>query len=225
MRENWTNGQNRFKALQTQARATRDEKIVLTNELAELRAKMDAGSSSNVRIYVSPKAPAARLTLLVLFQANTEAQQAELQSKITSLEAEKAALETRMREQEATIDTRLKEQTASLEARIKEQEEQRLQLVETFKVTEAKLIAERDEKEESRAKQAAREKPIFEDNVSRDCCCRPSYVTQAHSFLILETHADSAQDGHPGANRRTHRSNRRAYSDAREVRVRQRRSY
>lgn len=53
MRENWTNGQNRFKALQTQARATRDEKIILTNELAELRAQMEAGTTSNVSFFLS----------------------------------------------------------------------------------------------------------------------------------------------------------------------------
>lgn len=43
MRSNWQNGIERFKSLQQQARATRGEKDLLANELAEVKAKLEAG--------------------------------------------------------------------------------------------------------------------------------------------------------------------------------------
>lgn len=44
MKQNWQNGLDRFKALQTQARSTRDERNVLTKEVEELKAKLESGS-------------------------------------------------------------------------------------------------------------------------------------------------------------------------------------
>lgn len=44
MKQNWQNGLDRFKALQTQARSTRDERNVLTKEVEELKAKLEAGT-------------------------------------------------------------------------------------------------------------------------------------------------------------------------------------
>ena len=43
MRSNWMNGIERFKSLQQQARATRGDKDLLANELAEVKAKLEAG--------------------------------------------------------------------------------------------------------------------------------------------------------------------------------------
>lgn len=54
MKENWINGQNRFKALQTQARATRDEKTALTNELTAVKEQLAAGSSLTARPISDP---------------------------------------------------------------------------------------------------------------------------------------------------------------------------
>jgi len=46
MKQNWQNGLDRFKALQTQARSTRDERNVLTKEVEELKAKLESGNSA-----------------------------------------------------------------------------------------------------------------------------------------------------------------------------------
>jgi len=47
MRSNWQNGLDRFKALQAQARTTRDERNALVKTVEELKAQIEAGGNSD----------------------------------------------------------------------------------------------------------------------------------------------------------------------------------
>jgi len=65
MKQNWQNGLDRFKALQTQARSTRDERNVLTKEVEELKAKLESGNSAEAATAATAAIVSGpRLTLL-----------------------------------------------------------------------------------------------------------------------------------------------------------------
>lgn len=53
MKSNWHVSQERFKSLQVQARAGRTEKDVLAKELAELKEKMEAATSTTAGAVLS----------------------------------------------------------------------------------------------------------------------------------------------------------------------------
>ncbi|GAA5901318.1 uncharacterized protein JCM6883_000178 [Sporobolomyces salmoneus] len=135
MRQNWQNGLDRFKALQTQARSTRDERNVLTKEVEELKAKLEAGTGGG-------EAAAAAIA-----QAQSDSQAAldELQTRINTLEAEKTTLSTQLSEQQS-------QQTNNAES-LKALQDQ----LATLEKEKAIVTAEKD-------RLAAREAPLFRDN-------------------------------------------------------------
>ncbi|GAA5926646.1 Mlp1p [Sporobolomyces koalae] len=137
MRQNWQNGLDRFKALQTQARSTRDERNVLTKEVEELKAKLEAGNGAEAAAAASAAAAQA--------QSDSQAALAELQTRLTALEAERDALNAKLAEQQteqSTNDDSLK----SLQNRFAVLEQEK-----------ATVTAEKD-------RLAAREGPLFRDN-------------------------------------------------------------
>ncbi|BGP20306.1 Protein mlp1 [Rhodosporidiobolus nylandii] len=134
MRSNWQNGLERFKALQTQARSTRDERNALTKTVEELKEQLaNAGGSEAV-------AAAAA-------QAQTDSQEAiaQLEARLAAAEKEKADVDARLLQQQ----TEQTEQAAALE-------ELKAKLT-TLETEKAEAVAHRD-------RLAAREAPIFRDN-------------------------------------------------------------
>lgn len=145
MEENWINSKERFRNLQGQARSQRDEIKTMATELAELKAKMEVGTSSEVSSGSNPVATDLSLRHYFI-QATTQAAQAELQQKLTALEIEKASLESRLKEIEASLEARIKEQSAALQTQVRELEQKHLQLEQTAKETETKLEATEKER-------------------------------------------------------------------------------
>ncbi|GAA5903057.1 hypothetical protein JCM5296_001724 [Sporobolomyces johnsonii] len=105
MRSNWNNSLDRFKALQIQARATRDERNNLLKEVEELKARVASAGGQ--------EAVAAAVTQA---QADSQAALDQLQARLVALEAEKAALDARLAEQQAQQTDALKELQEKLSA-------------------------------------------------------------------------------------------------------------
>ncbi|GAA6015704.1 hypothetical protein JCM11491_002452 [Sporobolomyces phaffii] len=134
MKQNWQNGLDRFKALQTQARGTRDERNVLTKEVEELKAKLEAGAGGE-----------AVAAAIAQAQSDSQAALTELQSRISALEAEKSALSSRLAEQQTQQSTDTDNAKALQEK------------LATLEKENATVTAEKD-------RLAAREAPLFRDN-------------------------------------------------------------
>ncbi|KAM0789729.1 hypothetical protein ACM66B_006586 [Microbotryomycetes sp. NB124-2] len=143
MRENWQKGGERFRALQAQARATRDEKNALQNEVNELKTKIELNASAS---------------------STATAQTGELESRVAALQAEKEALETKIKEFEANLDNRVKEQSAALQTQLEEQAKTQAALEQQFKKKEEELQAKLTEEQAARAKAQARDTQLFNDN-------------------------------------------------------------
>ncbi|GAA5906296.1 hypothetical protein JCM6882_002695 [Rhodosporidiobolus microsporus] len=143
MRSNWQNGLERFKALQIQARGTRDERNALQKTVEELKEQLANGAGAD--------ASATAATA----QAQAEAQEAltQLQTRLTEMEKEKTDLETRLAAATTDIETRLAAEQTAQAAAVKALQDQ-LAVIEADKIT---VTTERD-------RLAAREGPIFRDN-------------------------------------------------------------
>ncbi|GAA6059180.1 hypothetical protein JCM10212_005525 [Sporobolomyces blumeae] len=135
MKQNWQNGLERFRALQVQARSTRDERNTLTKEVEELKAKLESRAGGGE----AAAAAAAEA------QANSQAALTELQTRLATLEAEKNALDARLVEQQ----TQQTQNSDSLKA-IQEK-------LEAAEAAKAAAVAEKE-------RLAVREAPIFRDN-------------------------------------------------------------
>ncbi|BGP43630.1 Protein mlp1 [Rhodotorula kratochvilovae] len=152
MRSNWQNGLERFKALQTQARSTRDERNALMKTVEELKAQIEAGGNSD-EVVAAATAQA---------QAQSQEALAQLQARLAATEGEKAALEARLAEK-APLEARLAE-LATLETRLAEQETAQGAVVKELQDKLAALEAEKITLAADRDRLVAREEPIFRDN-------------------------------------------------------------
>lgn len=126
MRSNWQTGLDRFKALQTQARVTRDERNQLLKTNEELKAQIEAGGNSEATAVAAVRRLPPVLQVMLTeetsqaeAQSKSEAALAELQTRLSASEAEKTALEARLADLEKAqgdIVKSLEDKIAVLEA-------------------------------------------------------------------------------------------------------------
>ncbi|GAA5874743.1 hypothetical protein JCM8547_005199 [Rhodosporidiobolus lusitaniae] len=146
MRSNWQTGLDRFKALQAQARSTRDERNAAQQALDELKEQIAANSAGGTEAVAAAVAQVQAESQQALAQLQTRLDEAEKQRN--ELEAAKAELEAKLAAA-PTSSAPSEEQTAAIK-----ELEARIATLETEKTT---AIAERD-------RLSAREGPIFRDN-------------------------------------------------------------
>ncbi|GAA5982753.1 hypothetical protein JCM11641_007777 [Rhodosporidiobolus odoratus] len=143
MRSNWQTGLDRFKALQAQARGTRDERNAFAKTIDELKEQLASASAGG------SEAVAAAAS-----EAQAQAQEAitKLEARLAEVEKEKSELDTRLAEQQTRLTEQQIQQTTHAAA------------LEELKDKMTALDSEKTEIAAHRDRLAAREGPIFRDN-------------------------------------------------------------